>query len=59
MHRKLLAHMLQGLESCAVYDFIAVHEVICAIEHDGFVCKEEIDVNKDWQYPYLIIVLKN
>ncbi|WP_246020024.1 hypothetical protein [Limnobaculum zhutongyuii] len=59
MRRKLLAHMLQGLESQAVYDFVAKQKGICALEHDGFVCRWKIDVDKDWRHPYLVIVLKN
>ncbi|OAT41098.1 hypothetical protein M988_2275 [Hafnia paralvei ATCC 29927] len=59
MRRKLLAHMLQGLESQAVYDFVAKQKGICALEHDGFVCRWKLDVEKDWKHPYLVIVLKN
>lgn len=59
MHCKLLAHMLQGLESQAVYDFVAEHKGICALEHDGFICLWKLDVEKDWLHPYLVIVLKN
>lgn len=59
MRRKLLAHMLQGLESQAVYDFVAKQKGICALEHDGFICLWKLDVEKDWLHPYLVIVLKN
>lgn len=59
MRRKLLSHMLQGLESYAVYEFVANHHGICALEHDGFICLWKLDVNKDWTHKYLRIVLKN
>lgn len=56
MRRKLLSHMLQGLESQAVCDYVASHKGVCALEHDGFVAYEEVT---DWSHPYLRIVLKN
>ncbi|WP_447878696.1 hypothetical protein [Serratia fonticola] len=59
MRRKLLAHMLQGLESRAVYDFVREHPgLVCALEHDGFVSYTKIDQG-NWQHPFLTIVLKN
>ncbi|WP_431223689.1 hypothetical protein ACQ86O_00405 [Serratia sp. L9] len=59
MRRKLLAHMLQGLESRAVYDFVTAHlGLVCALEHDGFVSYCLIDEG-DWQHPFLKIVLKH
>ncbi|WP_186374379.1 hypothetical protein [Yersinia similis] len=58
MRRKLLAHMLQGLESQAVYDFVREHPGICALEHDGFVSYDKIN-ERDWQHPYLVIIQKN
>ena len=58
MRRKLLAHMLQGLESRAVYDYVASHDGVCALEHDGFVSLIKLS-DDDWQHPYLRIVLKN
>ncbi|EJW8540917.1 hypothetical protein OCZ56_003358 [Salmonella enterica] len=58
MRRKLLAHMLQGLESQAVYEFVAKHHGICALEHDGFICLYKLS-DGDWMHPYLRIVLKN
>ncbi|MBL5906129.1 hypothetical protein [Serratia fonticola] len=59
MRRKLLAHMLQGLESRAVYQFVREHPgLVCALEHDGFVSYTKIDQG-DWQHPFLTIVLKN
>ncbi|WON77165.1 hypothetical protein [Serratia sp. UGAL515B_01] len=58
MRRKLLAHMLQGLESLAVYQFVSDHpSLICALEHDGFISYSLID--ESWHHPYLKIVLKN
>ncbi|MDQ9127698.1 hypothetical protein RDT67_14810 [Serratia fonticola] len=59
MRRKLLSHMLQGLESRAVYDFVREHpELVCALEHDGFVSYEKID-DSDWQHPFLMIICKH
>lgn len=48
--------MLQGLESKAVYDYVATHKGICALEHDGFVSCKEVD---GWDHQYLKIVLKH
>ncbi len=45
MRRKLLSHMLQGLESRAVYDYVASHKGVCALEHDGFFSYKEVT---DW-----------
>lgn len=56
MRRKLLSHMLQGLESKAVYDYVASHKGVCALEHDGFVSYEEVT---DWSHPYLLIEKKH
>ncbi|WP_025154371.1 hypothetical protein [Morganella morganii] len=58
MKRKLLAHMIQGLESRAVYDYVSSHGGVCALEHDGFVSLHEL-FDGDWQHPYLEIVLKH
>lgn len=58
MRRKLLAHMLQGLESSAVYDYVASNNGVCALEHDGFVSMSKLSEN-GWKHPYLRIVLKN
>lgn len=58
MRRKLLAHMIQGLESRAVYDYVSSHSGVCALEHDGFVSLHELS-DGDWQHPYLEIVLKH
>ena len=56
MRRKLLSHMLQGLESRAVYDYVASHKGVCALEHDGFVSYEEVT---DWSHQYLLIEKKH
>lgn len=56
MRRKLLSHMLQGLESRAVYDYVASHKGVCALEHDGFVSYEEVT---NWSHPYLLIEKKH
>jgi len=56
MRRKLLSHMLQGLESRAVYDYVTSHKGVCALEHDGFVSSEEVT---DWSHPYLLIEKKH
>lgn len=56
MRRKLLSHMLQGLESKAVYDYVANHNCVCALEHDGFVSYREVT---DWDHPYLMIEKKH
>jgi len=56
MRRKLLSHMLQGLESRAVYDYVANHQGVCALEHDGFVSYEEVT---EWSHPYLLIEKKH
>lgn len=56
MRRKLLSHMLQGLESRAVYDYVTGHKGVCALEHDGFVSYEEVT---DWSHPYLLIEKKH
>lgn len=58
MRRKLLAHMIQGLESRAVYDYVRSHNGVCALEHDGFVSLHKLS-DGDWQHPYLEIVLKH
>ncbi|MFJ5349884.1 hypothetical protein [Pectobacterium parvum] len=58
MRRKLLAHMIQGLESQAVYDYVRSHEGVCALEHDGFVSLHKL-ADDDWKHPYLEVVLKH
>lgn len=56
MRRKLLSHMLQGLESRAVYDYVASHKGVCALKHDGFFSYKEVT---DWSHPYLLIEKKH
>lgn len=56
MLRKLLSHMLQGVKSQSVYDYVASHNGVCTLEHDGFVSYEEVT---EWAHPYLRIMLKN
>ncbi|MER1884024.1 hypothetical protein KC907_07720 [Proteus mirabilis] len=58
MRRKLLAHMIQGLESRAVYDYVSSHSGVCALEHDGFVSLHKLS-DDDWKHEYLDIVLKH
>lgn len=58
MRRKLLAHMIQGLESSAVYDYVSSHRGVCALEHDGFVSLHELS-DGDWQHEYLKIERKH
>lgn len=57
MRRKLLAHMVQGLESRAVYDYVSSNSGVCALEHDGFVSLHELD--GDWKHEYLEIDCKH
>lgn len=56
MRRKLLAHMIQGLESRAVYDYVSSHNGVVALEHDGFVSLHELS-DGNWKHLYLEIVL--
>ncbi|HCA5753293.1 TPA: hypothetical protein MXV13_004072 [Enterobacter hormaechei] len=56
MRRKLLSHMLQGLESKAVYDYVTSNKGVCALEHDGFVSFVEVT---NWSHPYLLIEKKH
>ncbi len=55
--RKLMAHMIQGIESRAVYDFVLSNKSVCALEHDGFVSLKELQ-DGAWQHPYLKLVKK-
>lgn len=53
---KILAHMIQGIESRAIYDTILNNPCVCgSIEHDGLVSSEPIK----WVHPYLKIKLKH
>lgn len=58
MRRKLLAHMIQGLESRAVYDYVSSNSGVCALEHDGFVSLHKLS-DDEWKHLYLKIVLKH
>lgn len=58
MRRKLLAHMIQGLESRAVYDYVRTNSGVCALEHDGFVSNRKLNIEKEWKHPYLKLVRK-
>ncbi|MBC3228659.1 hypothetical protein [Serratia fonticola] len=53
---KILAHMLQGIESHAIYETILANPGVCgSIEHDGLVSSKPIE----WRHPYLKLVLKH
>lgn len=58
MRRKLLTHMIQGLESRAVYDYVRSHNGVGAVEHDGLVSLHELS-DGGWKHLYLEIVLKH
>lgn len=58
MRRKLLAHIIQGLESRAVYDYVRTHLGVCALEHDGFVSNRKVNIETEWKHPYLKLVRK-
>ncbi|QAX81206.1 hypothetical protein D5F51_15235 [Yersinia hibernica] len=54
--RSILSHMIQGIESKAVYECILQNPGVCgSIEHDGVVSSEEII----WNHPYLELVQKH
>ncbi|MFZ4214582.1 hypothetical protein ACOZB2_24580, partial [Pantoea endophytica] len=56
VRRRVLSHMIQGIESKAVYETILVNPGICSsIEHDGLVTNCEIR----WNHPYLELKKKN
>lgn len=53
---KILAHMIQGIESRAIYETILNNPNICgSIEHDGVVSSDPIN----WVHPYLKLKLKH
>lgn len=53
---KILAHMLQGIESHAIYETIIANPGVCgSIEHDGLVSSKPIE----WHHPYLKLLLKH
>lgn len=54
--RRILSHMLQGIESKAIYETILANPGVCgSIEHDGLVTSRPIG----WHHPYLKLVLKH
>ncbi|ASE45511.1 hypothetical protein Q9625_000615 [Salmonella enterica] len=56
VRRCVLSHMIQGIESRAVYEAILVNPgVCCSIEHDGMVSNCEIT----WDHPYLVLQKKH
>lgn len=56
VRRSLLSHMIQGIESKAVYESILANPGICSsIEHDGLVTNSEIC----WNHPYLELKVKH
>ncbi|MBU6520209.1 hypothetical protein KOL70_19830 [Pantoea sp. B270] len=56
VRRSLLSHMIQGIESKAVYETILANPGICSsIEHDGLVTNCEIC----WNHPYLKLKMKH
>lgn len=56
VRRSLLSHMIQGIESKAVYETILANLGICgSIKHDGLVSNCEIG----WNHPYLELKKKH
>lgn len=54
--RSILSHMIQGIESKAVYEAILANPDVCgSIEHDGMVSSREIS----WNHPYLKLKKKH
>lgn len=54
--RRILTHIIQGIESKAIYDTILSNPHVCgSIEHDGVVSSEPIK----WVHPYLKLKLKH
>ncbi|VFS53079.1 Uncharacterised protein [Budvicia aquatica] len=54
--RQILSHMIQGIESQAVYETILDNPGVCgSIEHDGLVSTQPLD----WAHPYLRLKLKH
>ncbi|QOV71259.1 hypothetical protein IP582_11200 [Citrobacter sp. BDA59-3] len=50
VRRRLLSHILQGIESKAVYEAVLANPGVCgSIEHDGLVTSCDIH----WNHPYL------
>ncbi|EAP1797291.1 hypothetical protein D7B42_03320 [Salmonella enterica] len=56
VRRRVLSHMIQGIESKAVYEAILANPDVCgSIEHDGLVSSREIC----WNHPYLKLKRKH
>ncbi|EAA2595290.1 hypothetical protein DNM18_18150 [Salmonella enterica subsp. enterica] len=56
VRRCVLSHMIQGIESKAVYEAVLANPSVCSsIEHDGLVCNAEIC----WNHPYLVLQKKH
>ncbi|EBP5032462.1 hypothetical protein NCX79_002013 [Salmonella enterica] len=56
VRRCVLSHMIQGIESKAVYEAILANPGVCSsIEHDGLVTNREIT----WNHPYLVLQKKH
>lgn len=56
VRRRVLSHMIQGIESKAVYETILANPGVCgSIEHDGLVSSTEIG----WSHPYLKLKKKH
>ncbi|EGO7252413.1 hypothetical protein IU821_004086 [Salmonella enterica] len=56
VRRCVLSHMIQGIESKAIYEVILANPGVCSsIEHDGLVCNAEIH----WNHPYLELKKKH
>lgn len=56
VRRRLLSHMLQGIESKAVYEAVLANPRVCgSIEHDGLVSNSDIS----WNHPYLVLNKKH
>lgn len=56
VRRRVLSHMIQGIESKAVYESILANPGICgSIEHDGLVSNKEIT----WNHTYLVLKKKH
>ncbi|EKC6184524.1 hypothetical protein OP399_001817 [Salmonella enterica subsp. enterica] len=56
VRRCMLSHMIQGIESKAVYEAVLANPGVCgSIEHDGLVTNREIC----WSHPYLKLKKKH
>ncbi|KGA40856.1 MULTISPECIES: hypothetical protein [Pectobacterium] len=56
VRRRILSHMIQGVESKAVYEAILANPGVCgSIEHDGIVSSKPIK----WKHSYLELIRKH